>query len=59
MSTAVKINLPIGTILSEKIISDTRYKDGVMTVIEKRSICSTPIRERDILIENIFKWIQY
>jgi hypothetical protein len=46
--------LPLGTILSSELIMETNYKDGTMYVFEEKSVCQTPVRERDICIEYIF-----
>lgn len=36
------------------LISETVYVDGIIKMLEKTVICSTPIREQDLCIEKIF-----
>jgi len=45
--------------MDNKIIRATRYKDGIMFVFEKQTRCSTPVRENDILKENLFKFFSF
>lgn len=43
--------------MRKSIIRSTVYKDGIMVVTERKSIITTPLRERDTLIEWVFDFV--
>ncbi len=45
-------DLPLDSVISYTMV----YKDSVMSIFEKRYVCHSPIRGKDVCVEKIFIW---